>query len=320
MNTNNDQQNGKASNQASTAPDLKARKMVKKSDKKIRMQEKLPIPAISTLSKFMNYTSGASKALNMRFQENLIKAQAMPSLVPKNLMLNQIPHNINRNMGMMNMSLPKNNNNMMNMNYGFNPKFSQYGKKSRIPFTAEEDEKIKFLTEKYGTKNWSLIASYMHERTPKQCRDRYSNYLVPGYFKGEWSKEEDELLQRLYNEHGPKWSILKKSFPYRSSNSLKNRWNYFLCRQEGTDEKNDNEKGKFFEIRNEDYSRNDLNANLSSSANPFPNDGNFQNLTDFVPNDSKDEATCLVEPDNEIMDILEHNYIVELDNDWIVFN
>ena len=82
----------------------------------------------------------------------------------------------------------------------------------RIPFTPEEDEKLKSLTSKYGTRSWSLIASFMAGRTPKQCRDRYSNYLVPGYFKGQWSNEEDQLLLKLYQQHGPKWSIIQRSF------------------------------------------------------------------------------------------------------------
>lgn len=98
----------------------------------------------------------------------------------------------------------------------------------RVHFTKQEDEKLKELVKIYGIKNWSLISSLMVGRTAKQCRDRYSNYLVPGFFQGEWSKEEDELLMKLYNEYGSKWSIIQTHFPNRSSNSIKNRWYYFL--------------------------------------------------------------------------------------------
>lgn len=103
--------------------------------------------------------------------------------------------------------------------------------KTRVPFSKEEDDKIRSLVSKYGTRKWQLIASFIDGRTPKQCRDRYSNYLVPGYFKGEWSVEEDELLTKLFFQIGPKWSNIQKSFPGRSSNSLKNRWKFFLSRQ-----------------------------------------------------------------------------------------
>ena len=98
------------------------------------------------------------------------------------------------------------------MNTGFNPSFSCFNKKSRVPFSPEEDEKIRELAEKHGTRQWSLIASFLAGRTPKQCRDRYANYLVPGFVKGEWSNEEDQLLTKLYTQYGPKWSVIQKSF------------------------------------------------------------------------------------------------------------
>lgn len=108
------------------------------------------------------------------------------------------------------------------------PLHGKYLKNLRTHFTKEEDERIKDLVKQFGTKNWSIIASFMNGRSAKQCRDRYSNYLVPGFFQGEWSNEEDELLKKLYKENGSKWSIIQTYFPNRSSNSIKNRWHYFL--------------------------------------------------------------------------------------------
>lgn len=104
-------------------------------------------------------------------------------------------------------------------------------KKTGAPFSKEEDEQIIKLVEQYGSNQWGIIASHINGRTPKQCRDRYSNYLAPGIFKCQWTNAEDELLIKLYQQVGPKWSILQKSFPGRSSGSVKNRWKYFLCRQ-----------------------------------------------------------------------------------------
>ena len=108
---------------------------------------------------------------------------------------------------------------------------SKDGKRIRIPFTKEEDEKIKQLVQTYGCRQWCYISSFIPGRTPKQCRDRYSNYLVPGLMNGQWTPREDELLTKLYLNLGPKWSKIQKLFPGRSTNSIKNRWNYFLCRQ-----------------------------------------------------------------------------------------
>ncbi|CAH9144877.1 unnamed protein product [Cuscuta epithymum] len=43
--------------------------------------------------------------------------------------------------------------------------------------------------------------------------------------KGPWSPEEDELLQRLVEKHGPRnWSLIGKSIPGRSGKSCRLRW------------------------------------------------------------------------------------------------
>ncbi|EYU25477.1 hypothetical protein ABFS82_03G039000 [Erythranthe guttata] len=43
--------------------------------------------------------------------------------------------------------------------------------------------------------------------------------------KGPWSPEEDELLQRLVEKHGPRnWSLISKSIPGRSGKSCRLRW------------------------------------------------------------------------------------------------
>lgn len=112
-------------------------------------------------------------------------------------------------------------------------------KKKRVFFTKEEDEKLKELVNKYGTRKWSLISSLMNNRTSRQCRDRYFNYLFPGCFKGEWSNDQDNLLVNLYMQYGPKWSFFSKNFPGRTPNSLKNRWNYFLSKKILFPEKNE---------------------------------------------------------------------------------
>lgn len=102
---------------------------------------------------------------------------------------------------------------------------------SRKKFSAEEDELLKKLVEKFGCKKWESIALEMPGRTGRQCRDRYKNYLVPGFFNGQWTQEEDDLLKQKYHEIGPQWSKMTKFIVGRSANSLKNRWNYFVSRQ-----------------------------------------------------------------------------------------
>lgn len=132
--------------------------------------------------------------------------------------------------------------------------FDSSKKSARVHFTKKEDDRIKELVERFGKKNWSIIASFMNGRSAKQCRDRYCNYLVPGFFQGEWSKEEDDLLLKLYKENGSKWSIIQGYFPKRSSNSVKNRWYYFLRKkyeEEENRKKNEEEKNKETNEKNE---------------------------------------------------------------------
>ena len=104
-------------------------------------------------------------------------------------------------------------------------------KKRRKKFTQEEDELLKELVEKLGVRKWDQIAQHVPGRTGRQCRDRYRNYLVPGYFNGQWTEEEDNLIRQKFAELGPRWSTMKAYFTNRSANALKNRWNYFVCRQ-----------------------------------------------------------------------------------------
>ena len=125
-----------------------------------------------------------------------------------------------------NSNLNEDNNNFHNL-----PQLNCTQKKKRIFFTNEEDERIKELVEKFGTKKWKIIASFLNNRTARQCRDRYYNYLFPGCFKGQWTNEEDDLLIKLYLQHGSKWAFFANNFPGRTPSALKNRWNYFLSKK-----------------------------------------------------------------------------------------
>eukprot|EP00965_Chrysotila_dentata_P018540 617499-Pleurochrysis_carterae.AAC.1 len=46
------------------------------------------------------------------------------------------------------------------------------------------------VVEKLGAQRWSQVASHMHGRVGKQCRERWFNHLCPEVKKGEWTNEE----------------------------------------------------------------------------------------------------------------------------------
>ena len=92
----------------------------------------------------------------------------------------------------------------------------------RNRFTHEEDEKLRQLVAYRDPPNWNEIAKYMRNRTPRQCRERYNNYLRPELVNGPWTKEEDDLLNDLFSKYGPKWSYIAQHFKSRSAVNVKN--------------------------------------------------------------------------------------------------
>lgn len=185
-------------------------------------------------------------------------------------------------------------------------------KNLRTHFTKEEDERIKDLVKQFGTKNWSIIASFMNGRSAKQCRDRYSNYLVPGFFQGEWSNEEDELLKKLYKENGSKWSIIQTYFPNRSSNSIKNRWYYFLR----NNKKNDDNVGKETkEVSTPENNKIEITKdkkNLDSQMNLEENKKG---------GDSDEKTENIFDIEYDLFERLgNNNHNLLFDDEWITFN
>jgi len=92
------------------------------------------------------------------------------------------------------------------------------------PWTPEEDQKLVAWVESEGPNKWAQAANYIVGRSGKQCRERWFNNLNPDVKKGEWTKEEDELIFGLYKKHGSSWSRIAKLVPGRTENSIKNRF------------------------------------------------------------------------------------------------
>ena len=97
---------------------------------------------------------------------------------------------------------------------------------AKRPWTEEEDRCLMDAIQRYGPQRWPLIASFVQRgRAGKQCRERWFNHLCPQVKKGEWTEEEDRLIQEGVNELGTKWSEIVKRLPGRTDNAIKNRYN-----------------------------------------------------------------------------------------------
>lgn len=93
----------------------------------------------------------------------------------------------------------------------------------RQMFSHEEDQLLKLLVARFG-EHWKEIASQMPDRTSRQCRERYKNYLAPAIKNGPWTEDEDQLLSEMVKQWGFKWAKIAKYFKSRSNVNVKNRW------------------------------------------------------------------------------------------------
>jgi hypothetical protein len=100
----------------------------------------------------------------------------------------------------------------------------------RRKFTADEDMRLKALVGRYGRNLWDEIAKLMEDRTPRQCRDRYNNYLLESISVMPWTPEEDAIIAERFRIVGPKWADIAKFLRGRNGNHVKNRWNKHICK------------------------------------------------------------------------------------------
>ena len=98
----------------------------------------------------------------------------------------------------------------------------------RQKFTVDEDNKLKSIICRIGTKDWNAVSRVMGTKNPRQCRERWRNYLNPTLKNEDWTIEEDIILVQKYKEYGSRWSKIAKFLRGRSVNSLRNRWQVLL--------------------------------------------------------------------------------------------
>lgn len=97
------------------------------------------------------------------------------------------------------------------------------GKGKKHPWQPAEDAKVLELLGCYG-QSWALIAAALGNRTGKQVRDRYLNYLRPDIKDEDFTLQEDRLLLALYYQMGHKWSRIASHMAGRTECQVKNRF------------------------------------------------------------------------------------------------
>jgi hypothetical protein len=98
----------------------------------------------------------------------------------------------------------------------------------RRRFTKEEDAVILTLVATMPSGSWNLIAMHLPGRTGVQIRNRYRNYLCPDVNLNEWTPEDDAMLRRKFQEHGPQWALITKFFRNRTAANIRNHYRTML--------------------------------------------------------------------------------------------
>ncbi|KAF6766108.1 hypothetical protein DFP72DRAFT_865603 [Ephemerocybe angulata] len=93
------------------------------------------------------------------------------------------------------------------------------------PWTDHEDILLRQGVNLWGDQDhWKDIALLIEGRTNKACRKRWLHSLTPTVKKSAWTKEEDELLIRLYNEYGKQWSLIARNIEGRTDDACSKRY------------------------------------------------------------------------------------------------
>ncbi|XP_047940913.1 transcription factor MYB10-like [Salvia hispanica] len=111
------------------------------------------------------------------------------------------------------------------------PCFDSNGMKKGA-WSEEEDDKLRAFILSHGHWNWRLLPKYAGlKRCGKSCRLRWVNHLKPGVKRGNFSKEEEDLVIKLHDQIGNKWSAIAAELPGRTDNDIKNFWNTRVARR-----------------------------------------------------------------------------------------
>ncbi|PKI74905.1 hypothetical protein CRG98_004677 [Punica granatum] len=97
------------------------------------------------------------------------------------------------------------------------------------PWSVEEDTKLTNYIKRFGIWSWNHMPKAAGlKRSGKSCRLRWMNYLRPNIRRGKFSEDEQEVIIKLHQQLGNRWSAIAGHLPGRTDAEIKNIWNTHL--------------------------------------------------------------------------------------------
>ncbi|KAI9122929.1 hypothetical protein K1719_005818 [Acacia pycnantha] len=103
---------------------------------------------------------------------------------------------------------------------------------NRGTWSVIEDGILSNFIKLHGEGKWRGVPKRAGlNRCGKSCRLRWLNYLRPDIKRGNFSEAEEDLIIRLHNLLGNRWSLIAGRLPGRTDNEIKNFWNTNLSKR-----------------------------------------------------------------------------------------
>jgi hypothetical protein len=94
----------------------------------------------------------------------------------------------------------------------------------RQKFSRDEDLQIINAVGICGEHNWPRVIQMARlNRTPRDVRERWKNYLDPKV-ETAWTEDDDHILQTLAEDHLGKWAYLASQIPGKSAIQVRTRY------------------------------------------------------------------------------------------------
>ncbi|RHZ65071.1 hypothetical protein Glove_319g33 [Diversispora epigaea] len=98
----------------------------------------------------------------------------------------------------------------------------------RHQWSSQEDTRLKFLIEQYGTA-WAKISTHLPGRDTQSCKNRHQYLKRRKRRPADWSEEDEALLKQFVKKHSKAftevWRAVAKNVPHKTWQQCEKRWN-----------------------------------------------------------------------------------------------